>query len=215
MLSHITVKWNKNLTKISRDLILLYKDFEEERKSYILCETKPFQQARERTYLQLVSGSYPCRMKMKDAGWFIVPCEDELVAVCLYCQKACRRWNRRYDPLKVHKLLSPECVFVQSDHTIQTPSPPIVASVGRRRRIRPSSDPMAMVCRRIGSFQQWPPQSIHPPFDALAESGLFYNGQNTSVECFRCHGRLLITRQDDNPMAAHINQCDYAGHLTS
>ncbi|CAF1150025.1 unnamed protein product, partial [Adineta ricciae] len=188
-------------------------DFEEERKSYVLCETKPFQQARERTYLQLTSESYPCRMKMKDAGWFIVRCEDELTTVCLYCKKACRGWSRRYDPSKVHKFLSPKCAFVQFGHSVQTPSSPIVASVSRRHRIRPSSDRMAMVYRRNDSFQQWPPQSIHPPFDVLAESGFFYNGQNTVVECFRCHGQLSITRQDDDPMTAHTNQCDYARHL--
>jgi hypothetical protein len=153
-------------------------------------------------------------MKMKEAGWFIVRnTDDELVAVCLYCGKACKGWTRQHDPYKVHKNLSPDCVFVLYAQSIQTPSLPIIKSIPRREEIRPSSHEMAQLPKRIKSFERWPSGPPHPPFDDLAEAGLFYNDQNTIVECFSCHGRISISHSADNPMLAHTNQCKYAKHL--
>ncbi len=180
----------------------------------ILFEGKAFQQTRERTFLSWPLTSYPCRMKMKEAGWFIVCNKDgELVAVCLYCKKVCKGWNRQHEPFRVHKFLSPDCVFVLHARNIQTPSSPIITFMPRREEVRPSTHEMAELPNRTKSFEQWPYGSPHPSPDALAEAGLFYIGQNTMAECFCCHGRISISRLNDDPMLAHTNRCKYAQHL--
>jgi len=82
-------------------------------KNFVLIETKPFQQARERTYLHRFSREYPCRMHMKEAGWFIFkPDDNQIVATCIYCRIFCKDWTHQYDPYKVHQVLSPACPFV-------------------------------------------------------------------------------------------------------
>jgi len=155
-------------------------------------------------------------MKMKKAGWFAVRNKDgKFVAVCLYCKKAFIGWNSQHDPYKVHKVLSPECVFVLYAQNIETPTSPIVESLPRREEVRPSLHNMAELPKRTRSFEQWPYGSPHPPADALAEAGLFYIGQNTIVECFFCHGQISISRPDDNVTLAHTDQCKYAKHLRS
>ncbi|CAF3472738.1 unnamed protein product [Rotaria sp. Silwood1] len=181
---------------------------------YVLYEAKSYRQTRERTFLQWPLGLYPCRLKMKEAGWLIVGNEDgELVAVCLYCKIGCKGWNYRHDPYKVHKYLSPNCVFVLFACTIQTPSSPIVESMPRREQVRPSSHPMAILPARRNSFRQWPPASLHPSFDILADAGLFYNGHGTIIECFSCQGQLSVVGINENPMTAHVHRCKYAVHL--
>jgi hypothetical protein len=182
--------------------------------SYVLVESKSFQQARERTYLKWSSELYPCRMKMKEAGWFIMCDKDsELVSVCLYCKIACKNWNNQDDPRKVHQVLSSQCVFVLYARAIQIPSSPIIELIPHRRRIPPSSHEMALLPRRVNSFEHWPPGSAHPSFDILVEVGLFYDGQGTIVHCFSCRGQLIINRADNDPMLAHTNQCAFANHL--
>ncbi|CAF4356296.1 unnamed protein product, partial [Rotaria sp. Silwood2] len=181
---------------------------------YILYEATSYRQTRERTFLQWPSGLYPCRLKMKDAGWLIVHNEDgQLVSVCLYCKKGCTGWNHRHDPYKVHKYLSPNCVFILFTCKISTPLSPIVESIPRREQVRPSSHPMAILPERINTFKQWPSVSLHPSFDILADAGLFYNGHGTIVECFSCQGQLSVVGINDNPMTAHIHRCKYAKHL--
>jgi hypothetical protein len=153
-------------------------------------------------------------MKMKKAGWFVVRITNgELAAVCLYCDKTCKGWIRQHDPYKVHKHLSPDCVFVLYAQNIQTPSSPIVDFIPRHEAVRPSLHNMAPLFQRSQSFEQWPAGSPHPPPDDLADAGLFFTGQNTTVECFYCHGQMPIVRPDDNLMLAHTNQCQYAKHL--
>ncbi|CAF3522726.1 unnamed protein product [Adineta steineri] len=186
-----------------------------DKKEYLLYETKPFQQARERTFLVWKLGLYPCRMKMKEAGWFIVRTEDNaFVSVCLYCKIACKGWNCHHDPYEVHKFLSPKCVYVLYGHTIQTPSSSsIVESMSRHEQTRPSKHKMAILPERIKSFERWPLKTLHPSFDALAQGGFFYNNKNTTVQCFSCHCQISITNIDDNHMLAHTNSCKYAKHL--
>lgn len=182
----------------------------------VLVEAKTFQQARERTFLSWSSESYPCRMMMKQAGWFIVRTTNgEFVSVCLYCKIACRDWTRAHDPHEIHKKLSPNCVFVLYSHPTQIPSSPIIDSLPDREEVLPSSHTMAPLFKRTKSFDQWPSGSPHPSPNILAEAGLFYNGQNTIVECFFCHGQQSIFRSNDNPMLAHTNSCGYAKHLRS
>jgi hypothetical protein len=153
-------------------------------------------------------------MKMKEAGWFIVRNIDgDLVAVCLYCKKAFKGWNRQHDPYKVHKILSPTCIFVLYGHNMQTPSSPIVESIPHREEVRLSSHTMAELPKRTNSFEQWPYGSPHPSVNDLVEAGLFYTGQNTTVECFFCHGRISIFHSNDDPMLAHTNRCKYFKHL--
>lgn len=155
-------------------------------------------------------------MKMKEAGWFAAHnIAGELVTVCLYCKIVCKGWTNQHDPYEVHKNLSSDCIFVLYSHPIQTPSSPIIESVARRDEIRPSLHNMAQIFKRINSFEQWPPGSPHPSPNVLAEAGLFYNGQNTIVECFFCHGQRSIFRSNDDPLLAHLNSCQYAKHLTS
>ncbi|CAF1070964.1 unnamed protein product [Rotaria sordida] len=194
--------------------IVLTSNTEDNNERDVLYEAKSFRQTRERTFLQWPLHPYPCRLKMKEAGWFIVRTEDgKLIAVCLYCKKGCTGWNYRHDPYKVHKYLSPNCDFVSFPCTIQTPPSPIVESVPRREQVRPSSHPMAILPERVNSFNQWPPASFHPSFDILAEAGLFYNGNHTIVECFSCQGQLTIVGVNNDPMTAHIHGCKYARHL--
>jgi len=151
---------------------------------------------------------------MKTAGWFVVRnTNDELVATCLYCEKACKGWTRQDDPYKVHQHLSPDCVFVLYGQNIQTPSSPIIDFIPRREAVRPSSHNMAQIFKRSKSFEQWPSGSPRPSPDDLAEAGLFYTGQNTIVQCVFCRGRISISRSDDNLMLAHTDQCQYAKHL--
>jgi hypothetical protein len=153
---------------------------------------------------------------MKEAGWFVVRNKDgKIVAICLYCKKAFIEWNDQHDPYKVHKVLSPECVFILNIQYIQTPSSPIIECLPRREEVRPSLHNMAELPKRTKSFEQWPYGSPHPPAEALAEAGLFYTGQNTRVECFFCHGQITIFHSDDNLMSAHTAQCQYAKHLRS
>lgn len=151
---------------------------------------------------------------MKEAGWFIVRNEDnELISVCLYCKKACKGWNRHHDPYKIHKFLSPECVFVSFAYTKQTPSSSIIESIPRREQVRPSSHEMAILPERTKSFEQCPLETLHSSFDVFADAGLFYNDQPRTIECFSCHGQISISRMDDNPMLVHTHRCKYARHL--
>jgi hypothetical protein len=151
---------------------------------------------------------------MKEAGWFIVRTTNgELVAVCLYCDKGCKGWNRQHDPYEVHRFLSPDCPFILNARATQTPSSPIVESMSRHERVRPSLHAMAELPERVKSFEQWPLGLPHPSFDVLVEAGWFYIGQNTTIECFSCHGQICTSRMNNDPMLAHVNQCKYAGHL--
>jgi hypothetical protein len=103
---------------------------------------------------------------MKEAIWFIVRNEvNELVVVCAYCKKVYKGWNCHHDTYKVHKFLSPECVFVSFMHTTQTPFSPIIESIPRRHeQVRPSPHRMAILPERTKSFEQCP---LHSSFDVF------------------------------------------------
>lgn len=153
-------------------------------------------------------------MKMKEAGWFIAINKDnESVAVCLYCKKAWKQWHPQHDPYKIHKILSPDCPFVLYVHNMPISSPLIVKSIPRHRRIRPSSDRMAVLPERKNTFLRWPHLLPHPSFVKLADNGLFYTGRNRTVKCFSCQGQIEICSRNVNLMLAHNARCKYAKHL--
>lgn len=195
-------------------MIDLYFNLENLIEKGVLHEGKSFEQARERSYLKWPLQKCPSRMDMKEAGLFAVRNgAGQCVAVCLYCKKAFTGWKSEHNPLRVHEIFSPKCVFISNNRNRSTPSSPIIDTLPREEKVSPSTHPMAELPERINSFDNWPSVSPAPSADTLASAGLFYTGQNRDVECFFCRHRMSITHVDIDLMFAHTDGCKYAKHL--
>lgn len=187
---------------------------EENHTACLLCESRAFEQARERSLLKWPLESYPSRKKMKEAGWFATRIDaNEIATVCLYCKIAVTGWKQEDNPWKVHQILSPNCVFLRSTHNSSVSSSPILSTLPRHESIPPSTHSMACIYRRVHSFDLWPSIYPDPSADTLAAFGYFYTGYNTRVECFSCHDQILINNVDNGLMFAHADGCQYAEHL--
>lgn len=180
----------------------------------VLYETHALEKARERSYLKWPLTSYPPRMDMKEAGWFVVQNQaGQWIAACLYCRKAVTGWKSEHNPLKVHQVISPQCIFISNIRNRSTSSSMIIDALPPAEKVSPSLHPMAELPKRIQSFETWPPMYPIPSVEILINAGLFYTGVNRQVECFFCHHRMSITRADNDLMLAHTDGCKYAEHL--
>ncbi|CAF4486589.1 unnamed protein product, partial [Rotaria magnacalcarata] len=78
----------------------------------ILYEVDRFKHIRYRSFYRWPQSTVFCS-RMVEAGFFSCNIEDRVI--CMYCDLICQRWNLEIDdPSEVHKILSPNCLFVKS-----------------------------------------------------------------------------------------------------
>ena len=179
----------------------------------LLVETKTMRQARQRTYSLWTEG-FPSPIEMVKAGYFLVKSEqNQIFAVCFYCHSCHRPQNHQENPRAMHEQQSPNCVF----HKVLCPPGTSVLQFNSNPLKR--SPRMTTFYGRRTSFDEWPSQSLHPPFEQLAREGFFYESIGTHVRCFCCQEQGTITSETDDLNQIHQPQCKHnqflAGDLTN
>ncbi|CAF1197190.1 unnamed protein product [Rotaria sp. Silwood1] len=155
--------------------------------------------------------------------------------ICIYCNLICQQWISSIDdPCEVHKILSPNCIYVKTKLTNPIVSSIIIVNESSTTNIasstsnnlssirtsdivfRASCNPTySEILKRQASFAMWPNENL-PQIDDLVRAGFFYTGAATIVTCFYCNGSLQNWGSNDNPMIEHARwfpYCAYAKQL--
>ena len=202
-------------------------------RSNTLLEIDLLQQIRRRTFSHWPHRTIPSTAQMIEAGFFNCNVGDRVI--CVYCNLICQKWTPHTDdPCEVHKILSPNCIFVKAK--LIRPAPSCVVnenstSASKNHSPTPNNlDPLRsneIVCtaacnlayteisKRHASFATWPTENL-PSVGDLVRAGFFYTGTKTIVTCFYCNGSLQNWGPKDNPMIEHacwFPHCAYAKQL--
>jgi hypothetical protein len=201
-----------------------------------LMEAALLVQVRRRTFSHWSHRTIPSSAQMIEAGFFSCNVGDRVI--CIYCNLICQQWTPHTDdPCEVHKILSPNCIYVKSKLIRPAASPIIIvneSSTGSTSLSHlPTSynlDPLRSneivftaachpayteIPKRYASFATWPIENL-PPVNDLARAGFFYTGTKGIVTCFYCNGSLQNWGPNDSPMIEHARwfpHCAYAKQL--
>ena len=201
-----------------------------------LLEANQLQNVRKRTYSHWPHRTFPSKAQMIEAGFFNCNVGDRVI--CIYCNLICQQWTPNTDdPCEVHKVLSPQCIYVKSklirretgtilivnDTRTETTSEHRSTNTGNQSELRVHGMVHTAACnpayteipRRHASFASWTSENL-PPVDDLVKAGFFYTGTKTIVTCFYCNGSLQNWGSNDNPMIEHARwfpHCAYAKQL--
>lgn len=142
---------------------------------------------------------------MAEAGFF--RCNKGDRVICIHCNLICHNWNFELDdPCEVHRIISPNCLFVKSmlcsnyNH-IGNKSPVHSNYLDRQKRLL--------------SFSNWSNEQF-PSIEKLVEAGFFCNNNNNQITCFYCDGSFSSWESHYHPLAEHIRwhpSCNYARQL--
>ncbi|CAF2386265.1 unnamed protein product [Rotaria sp. Silwood2] len=194
------------------------------------------EQVQRRTFSHWPHSSSQFIAQMNEAGFYGCNIGDRVI--CLSCGLVCQQWIPYIDdPCEVHRILSPNCRYVQSKLMCHRSAPlnntnlsPTVNVAVPPTSILPSmdslhcdeivpkssrSDKYAEVFERAKSFPNWHNEKL-PPVDDFARAGFFYTGMKNTVTCFYCNGSLRNWGPNDNPMIEHARwfpHCAYARQL--
>ncbi|CAF3720685.1 unnamed protein product [Rotaria sp. Silwood1] len=204
--------------------------------SNTLCESDSLQQVRRRTFSHWPHHTVPSSAQMIEAGFFNCNVGDRVI--CIYCNLICQQWTPHIDdPCELHKILSPNCIYVKTRLMRPIPLPIIIvnesslttttgiaSSISNNlSSLRPSDIVYRASCnpayseipKRHASFATWPNEDL-PSVDHLVRAGFFFTGAKTIVTCFYCNGSLQNWGSNDNPMIEHARwfpYCAYARQL--
>lgn len=207
-----------------------------------LIELNLLQDIRRRTFSHVSPKAIPTKEQMVAAGFFHCNVSDRVI--CIYCNLICQQWKEDTDdPVEVHKIISPNCPYVQSilveDHsssvlivnempsnTTTTTNSNNNASLLLNNSNRFQFDQIVYtsachvnytsIPNRQASFEKWTNESA-PAVDDLVRAGFFYTTNKNVVTCFYCGGSLQNWGQNDNPLIEHIRwfpHCQYAKQLS-
>jgi hypothetical protein len=193
-------------------------------------------QVRRRTFSHWHQRTIPSSAQMIEAGFFNCNVGDRVI--CIYCNLICQQWTPHTDdPCEVHKILSPNCIYVKSklirpaassiiivnENSMGTTSSSQLTTASNLEPLRSNEIVFTAACnpayteipKRHASFATWPIENL-PPVDDLVRAGFFYTGTKTIVTCFYCNGSLQNWGASDNPMIEHARwfpHCAYAKQL--
>jgi hypothetical protein len=199
-------------------------------------ESAKLQQVRRRTFSHWSHRTIPSSAQMIEAGFFNCNVGDRVI--CIYCNLICQQWRPHADnPCEVHKILSPNCIYVKSklirpaassiiivnENSMGTTSSSQLTTASNLEPLRSNEIVFTAACnpayteipKRHASFATWPIENL-PPVDDLVRAGFFYTGTKTIVTCFYCNGSLQNWGASDNPMIEHARwfpHCAYAKQL--
>lgn len=200
-----------------------------------LFETRAIQEVRRRTFSHWSNRNIPSQSQMIEAGFYNCNVGDRVI--CIYCNLICQQWTLQDDPCEVHKILSPNCIYVKNK-LIQPETRPILivnetlmdTASGADASTSHSQDHFkcnefvsaaacnrtyAEIPKRTMSFASWTSENM-PSVDDLVRAGFFYTGTKSIVTCFYCNGSLQNWGANDNPMIEHARwfpHCAYAKQL--
>ncbi|CAF0947125.1 unnamed protein product, partial [Didymodactylos carnosus] len=160
----------------------------------------------------------PSKTHMIASGFFGCNVGDRVI--CIYCNLICQQWILTDDPSEVHRVLSPDCCFVQSYIVSSTAITPLVlnetSNVFNSTEIvstQACNQMFAEVPKRHASFAKWPKDESVPPVDHMVKAGFFYVGTRTIVSCFYCNGSLQNWTATDNPIIEHARWFPHCAYI--
>ncbi|CAF2973422.1 unnamed protein product [Rotaria sp. Silwood2] len=201
--------------------------------SNTLLESDSLQQVRRRTFSHWPHRTVPSSTQMIEAGFFNCNVDDRVI--CIYCNRICQQGTPHTDyPCKLHKILSPNCIYVKTrlmhpiassiiivNENSPTTTTGILSSISNNlSSLRPTSNIVFRascnpayfeIPKRYASFTTWPNKDL-PLMNDLVRAGFFVTGAETIVTCFYCNGSLQNWGSSDNPMIEHARWFPYCGY---
>ncbi|CAF1134426.1 unnamed protein product [Didymodactylos carnosus] len=160
----------------------------------------------------------PSLSQMIASGFFSCNVSDRVI--CIYCNLICQQWILTDDPSEVHRILSPNCCYVQSNLvSIMTPTKVILnetpngASSTEMVLAQACNKAFIEIPKRHSTFVKWPENKPAPPVDEMVRAGFFYSGTGTIVSCFYCNGSLQNWSAKDNPTNEHARWFPHCGYI--
>ena len=195
----------------------------------LLIEINMIKLIRKRSFSNWPSRTSPSSAQMITAGFFACNVGDRVI--CLYCNLICQSWiSNTYDPLEVHKTLSPKCPFIvaivkgqqastlsiineysTNDHSLTSNS--IDPFRSNEIVVTAACHPAFIeIPKRGATFSTWPNENL-PAVDDLVRAGFFYTGTKTVVTCFYCSGSLQNWGANDNPTVEHARWFPHCAYI--
>ncbi|XP_069044116.1 baculoviral IAP repeat-containing protein 1-like isoform X1 [Lepisosteus oculatus] len=195
--------------------------------------------SRMESYFQWPSDSAAVPSKLAKAGFFYTGVKDHVQ--CFSCGGRLGDWEVASDPWREHAKWFPECDYLHSRlsereilehirsyvgfHGI-TAKHYFVDKVSEETEIADQSQKASSEeilrsifeneCSRMESYFQWPSDSAAVP-SKLAKAGFFYTGEEETVQCFQCGGRISHWPEGADPVQEHqkiFSQCQYIVNIS-
>ncbi|XP_069044118.1 baculoviral IAP repeat-containing protein 1-like isoform X3 [Lepisosteus oculatus] len=176
---------------------------------------------------------------LSDCGFFYTGVKDHVQ--CFSCGGRLGDWEVASDPWREHAKWFPECDYLHSRlsereilehirsyvgfHGI-TAKHYFVDKVSEETEIADQSQKASSEeilrsifeneCSRMESYFQWPSDSAAVP-SKLAKAGFFYTGEEETVQCFQCGGRISHWPEGADPVQEHqkiFSQCQYIVNIS-
>lgn len=158
--------------------------------------------------------------RLARAGFYFTGDADRVC--CFSCNKTVENWHAGDAPVERHKEVSPSCRFLSCIHRKSlnpAGNPALVNGSAHNEEAEhmefllrtgqvvdestyPKVPHMRSEEARLRSFSSWPPTAPVRP-RALAQAGLYYQGESDRVQCFCCAGMLGYWEAGDTPWGEH------------